>query len=293
LKRLPFITAILCAALLTACTATFTYNHLDRLIPWYVDGYVDLTREQRRLLDAELEPLLRWHREEELLRYHALLQRIETETSADVSPATVHAWTDELMAALERVETSMLSLALEFSTTLSDEQMAEFRASLWERQREYEKEFLGRSEKAYRQDSYDELADLLRRFTGPLEPAQERRLRTAADDLRRFDSAWLEEREFWLRRLEPLLQREPGWQQDVRDAYAVRREQRTPRYREYLAHNLEVISVAIADVLNQLSAKQRTRLTRELDELQDRLLELSWRSRVAGRQSAAAACRMT
>jgi hypothetical protein len=293
LKPLPFVAAILCAALLTGCTATFTYNHLDRLIPWYVDGYVDLTREQRRLLDAELEPLLRWHREEELLRYHALLQRIEKDTSADVSPAQVRAWIDELMAALERVETSMLSLALEFSSTLSDEQMAEFGTSLWERQREYEKEFLGRSEKTYRRDSYDELADLLRRFTGPLEPVQERRLRRAADDLRRFDSAWLEEREIWLHRLEPLLQRKPGWQQDVRDAYAARREQRTPRYREYLAHNLEVVSAAIADVLNQLTAKQRTRLARELDELQNRILELSSRSRVAGRQSAAAACRMT
>lgn len=293
MKQLPLAAAILCAALLSGCTASFTYNHLDRLIPWYVDGYVDLTREQRNLLGAELEPLLRWHREEELLRYHALLERIGAEASGDLSPAMVHAWIDELVAALERAETSMLSVALEFSSTLSDEQIAEFSSSLWERQRDYEKEFLGRSEKEYRRDSYEDLADLLRRFTGPLEPAQERRLRTAADDLRRFDSAWLEEREIWLRRLEPLLQRGPGWQQDVREAYAARREQRPPRYREYFAHNQEVISVAIADVLNQLSARQRSRFARELKALQDRLLELSSRSRAASRQSAAAACRMT
>jgi hypothetical protein len=283
---------VFCALLLAGCTATFTYNRLDWLIPWYVDGYVDLNREQRRILEDQLEPLLKWHREEELVRYAAVLERIERELGSPVTASAVQAWIDEITAALERTETSMLSLALDFSETLSDEQMAEFAANLWQRQRDYEEEFLGRSEEEYRRDSYDSLADFLRRFTGPLQSAQKERLQAAAGSLLRFDSAWLEERALWLKTLEPLLQREAGWQQRVQAAYAARKDQRTPRYREYLAHNLGVISAALADVLNQLDSKQRKAMAREFDDLRSRLRELAAAPRTAWLQPAATACRI-
>lgn len=285
--------AILCAALLAGCTASFTYNHLDRLIPWYVDGYVDLSREQRRALENRLQPLLQWHRAEELARYISLLDRIEQDLAGPLKPASVSAWIDDLGAALERSQDSLLSLALDFGATLSDEQMAEFAASLWERQREYEREFLGRSETEYRRDSYENLAGLLSRFTGSLEPAQEQRLRLAAGDLRRFDQAWLEERAAWLETLEPLLQRGPGWQRRLWDAHAARKAQRTPEYREYLEHNVLVISTGVADVLNQLTARQRQRVAREVDGLRARLRKLSSRPPLAGAHAASAACRIT
>lgn len=274
------------------CTASFTYNHLDWLIPWYVDGYVDLTRDQRKILESQLEPLLRWHREEELVRYVAMLDRIERDLGTGVSAAVVQSWIDDVMVALERTESSMLLLALDFSATLSDAQMAEFGASLWERQREYEKELLDRSDDEYRRDSYDSLASFLRRFTGPLQSTQKERLRAATESLLRFDNAWLEERSLWLKTLEPLLRREPGWQQRVQAAYAARKAQRTPRYREYLAHNLGVISEALADVLNQLDSEQRKRMAREIDDLRSRLRELAAAPRTAWLQSAATACRI-
>ena len=293
MSRWQFAAAILCAALLAGCTASFTYNHLDRLIPWYVDGYVDLTREQRKALESQLEPVLQWHREEELARYISILDRIEQDLAGPLTPGAVQVWIDELGAAVERTEESLLSLALDFGATLSDAQMAEFVASLRERQREYESELLGRSEEEYRRDSYDGLADFLSRFTGPLEPGQEQRLRKTASELYRFDQAWLEERAAWLDALEPLLQRNPGWQQQLRAAHAVRKAQRTPRYREYLAHNVAVISAGVADVMSQLTERQRQRVSREIDDLRTRLRELSSRSRLAGLQSASAACRMT
>jgi len=293
-SRRRFAAAVACAALLAGCTASFTYNHLDRLIPWYVDGYVDLTRDQRRTLESRLEQLLQWHREEELTRYIGLLDRIEEDLAQTLTTGAVQRWIDDIGAAMERTEQSLLSLALDFSSTLSDEQMAEFMASLWERQREYEKELLGRSEEEYRSDSYDSLVDLLRRFTGPLEPAQKQRLRDAAGALRRFDQVWLEERAMWLETLGPLLQREPGWQQQVQAAWLQRKAQRTPRYREYLAHNLGVVSAGVADVLNQMTARQRQRVPRELEDLRVRLRELSLRRpRLAALQSAPLACRMT
>jgi hypothetical protein len=242
------------AALIAGCTATFTYNHLDWLIPWFVDGYVDLTREQRKGLEGRLEPLLRWHRDEELVRYIDILDRIERQLAAPVTAADVQGWIDDILSAAERTERSMLSLALDFGTTISDEQMAEFVANLWERQRDYEVEFLERS------DEHD--------------AEQKSRLRAAAVGLRRFDSVWLDERTLWLKKLEPLLQREPGWAEAVQAAYSARKITRTPQYNATLAHNLGVINRAVADVLNGLSPGQRKHMAKEFDDLRGRLKKL-------------------
>jgi hypothetical protein len=278
MRKLPGLAAVcLIICLLAGCGPSFTYNHLDRLIPWYVDGYIDLSRDQRAILRGQLEPLLQWHREEELVRYVEILDRIEGDLTQPVTAAVVQIWIDEVIAAAQRTEETMLALALDFGTTMSEAQMAEFVASLRERQREYEEEFLGRSDEQYREDSHAALAGLLERFAGRLRPAQEQRLEAAVAGLVRFDRAWLEDRAHWLRQLEPLLQREPGWQQAVQAAYRARRDNRLPSYRDSLQHNLGVLNPAVAEVLNELSHEQRARLARELGALRARLLQLSGR----------------
>jgi len=272
-RRLPWLLAV--AALLSACSTSFTYNRLDWLIPWYVDGYVDLNRDQRDVLRGQLEPVLRWHRSEELLRYVQILDGIERDLSRPVDAATVSGWVDEVVAAAGRTETSMLGVALGFGASLSAGQMREFVASLDEQQAEYEDEFLSRSDADYVRENHESLVDFLEGLLGRLEESQQSRLREAAGALRRFDAAWLEERAAWLATLEPLLlERPPGWQQEVEKAYAARRETRTPRYHEFLAHNLAALTPAVADVLNARSDAQSVRLERELDDLRQRLLEL-------------------
>ena len=274
-ERIRILAAgLLAAVLVAACGPAFTYKHLDLLIPWYVDGYVDLTSDQRAILRGQLEPLLQWHREEELASYIAILDGVETDLSGEVTPAQVQGWIDAVTAAAERTEVSMLDLALDFGARLSDAQMAEFRDSLWEQQREYEEEFLGRSDEEYREDGYDAMVAVFERFAGGLEAAQEARLRAAAERLQRFDAPWLEDRASWLRELEPLLQRPAGWQQRVRAAYRTRSDRRSALYTERLEQNLAAVRPAVADVLNTLTPKQRRRLAEEVEDLRQKLRKL-------------------
>jgi len=268
------ITGLLATCLLAGCTATFTYNHLDWLIPWYVDDYVDLTRDQRNLLRGQLEPLLQWHREEELARYIEILDRIETDLAAPVTADTVRSWIDEVLDAGERVENSMLNLALEFSTTLSDEQMREFTVKMWEQQEEYEEDFLPRSDGEYQEENAENLEDFLHRFIGRLSPGQKQRLQQAARSMQRFDAIWLSEREAWLKTLEPLLQRPEGWQEAVMAAHANRTGSRPPQYREIFEYNLDVVTRAVADVLNEMNEKQQERVIKEIDSLRARMKKL-------------------
>ena len=270
------IAALLLTLLAAGCTMSFTYNHLDWLIPWYVDDYVDLSRQQRQLLQGQLGPVLQWHREEELKRYLELLDRIEADLAGEVTAVQVRSWADEIIAEAERVEENMVSVALQFGATLSDEQLAEFMESVWEEHREYEEEFLGRSDEEYIEENKDNLEEFLERFTGRLNDEQDAVLLRAAESLQRFDGVWLEDHEQWLNTLGPLLQRKPGWEDAVREAYANRTLRRSQQYEELLEYNMGVVSQAIADVLNRLNDKQRKHLDDEIEDfrsLVQRLLE--------------------
>lgn len=274
-KLLKYLLAAALGLALAGCGASFAYNRLDWLIPWYVDSYVDLSREQREVLRGRLEPVLQWHRQEELARYEALLDRIERDLAQPVGAPDVLRWFDEVLDAAERAEEAMLKLSLDFGDSLTDGQVKEFLQGLRERQAEYEEEFLGRSDETYAQESYESLERLLERFLGRLERPQQRRLRTATGSLQRFDAAWLEERALWLARLEPLLRdRRPGWQEAVYEAFRERREQRTPRYTDTLAHNLAVTAPAVAEAVNRRSERQSRHLAGKFADLREDLQDL-------------------
>ena len=268
------IALLLAVLMLAGCTSAFVYNRLDWLIPWYVDGYMDLTRDQRQALQEQLGPTLEWHREEELTSYIEILDHIETGVDGPVDAAWVRERIDEMLAAAERIERSMLEVALEFGADVSDGQMQEFIDSLWEEQREYEKEYAERTDEEYADDDYDNISDFLERFLGRLTAKQKTVIREASGSLQRFDHAWLEDRHQWLENLEPLLQREEGWQEAVMDLYRSRKQNRAPAYTEAYENNLAIISQAVSKVIGMMSEAQKSRAVEEIDDLRRKIQKL-------------------
>jgi hypothetical protein len=263
------ITALLC---LGACSGTtFVYNRLDTIVPWYVDDYVDLNGSQEQQLDDELQPFLRWHRQQELPRYVQLLDEIEGSLDKPVTARQVAVIYDGIEVAWLRLEKESLDWLLQLGSTLSDEQVQEFLAYLQERQEDYEEEYLSRTEAEFREETYDSFADSFEDYLGRLDPGQRERLQQASADMERSDVVWLQERAIWLQRLAVMLQREPGWQQRVREAVAARGETVSERYREVYQHNLEVIFSTVADVLNSRSEKQERRIRGELADIREDL----------------------
>ena len=183
-KRCRAFTTILLLCTLVlggGCTASFTYNHLDWLIPWWVDDYVDLTRDQRRELRIHLQPALTWHREVELGRYLALIDRIEADLEPGVGPEDVQSWFADFIDAAERVEASLLRVALDFGEGMTQEQVQEFMEAVWEQQSEYEAEYLGRSDAEYEEDNAEYLVEGFDRLMGRLSAAQEDRAQRLAE----------------------------------------------------------------------------------------------------------------
>ncbi len=260
---------LLTACLLTGCSNRFIYNQLDWLIPWYVDDYVDLTLVQKENLDEQVDKLLRRHRGEELSRYIGILGSIEQDLSSPITNETVQKWFDDVLVAAKRVQTNILPPAIKLGEGLSDDQVREFVQNLWERQADLEEEYLSRSNEEYIEEAYDELSDNLNKYVGRLTDEQKNVLNEAARTMQRFDHVWLDDRRNWLEKIEELLERKPGWQQAMLEAFASREGQQPKRFKQYLAYNTNIIKQAIADVMNNLNEKQQKRLHVEIADLRD------------------------
>jgi len=267
--------ALGCLLCVAGCSSTtLLYNRLDTLLPWYLGDYVELNAPQEQQLDSTLRPFLRWHRQQELPRYVGILDEIDASLDRPVTSREIGAIYAGVEVAWLRLEEESLDWLLELGATLSDAQVEEFLAYLQEKQQEYEEKYLSRSETEYREESYEGFADNLGDYLGRLTPAQRERLKGAVDDLERSDAIWLQERAAWLERLAEVMQRQPGWQQQLREMLAQRSETLSPDYQKVFDHNLEVIFGAVAEVLDTRTEKQDSHLRKKLAGLRDDLQTL-------------------
>jgi hypothetical protein len=279
---------VLTLVLVGGCSSTtFIYNRLDFILPWYLDDYVELNRAQDAFLDEQLAPFLAWHRSEELPRYLDILDSIDAALDRKMSAEDIGAISLDFERAWFRLEERALEWLLALGEELSDDQVREFIDELWKKQEKYEKKYLERSDDEFREDSYESMVDNLQDYLGRLDAAQKQVLEEASGQLIRSDATWLRERADWLRRLEVFLQREPGWQDRIREAIANRSETLSEEYVQLYDHNLRIIYTALAEVLNSRTEKQDRRLRNRLSDLRKDLETLISQGR--GRASASAA----
>ncbi len=231
------------------------------------------TSHQETYLAELIAPFLLWHRDHELPSYVEILAKIQAGLDQPQTSGGVAAVFAELQTAWLRLEGEALDWLLDLGAQLSDEQIAGFLEVLREQQQEYEEEYLARTDEEFYQDSYDNLVDNAKEYLGVLSDEQRDQLRAASRRLLRSDRAWLQERAQWLTQLAVLLQREPQWQQRVRDAVAARREHPAPEYLRIFEHNMGVIYELVASILNERNALQDQHLRDKLAEVR-RDLEL-------------------
>jgi 6-pyruvoyl-tetrahydropterin synthase len=261
--------------LLGACSsANFVYNRLDFLVLWYVEDYVDLDQYQKQYTSDVLASLLLWHRTHELPDYLRILEQIEDNLSQPQTPEMVASVFTEFEAAWLRLEKKGLGLLLDLGVQLSDEQIDEFMEKLWQRQVEYKEEYLERTDDEFYEDNYEESVDSAREYLGPLSDKQSELLRELSRSLLRSDRVWLQERAEWLAELAVLLERKPGWQERVREAVAARRNNASAESRRVYDHNLQLIYVVIAQLLDGRSEEQDAHLRDRLSSLREDLQAL-------------------
>ncbi len=257
--------AMVAVLLLTSCSGTtFLYNRLGYIIPWYVERYVDLDRQQKAFLKGELEPFLAWHRNIELPYYLELLSYVETTTQQPLTQESVRELYDRTSVIFDRLNAESVTWSIALGEKLDDEQLDEFMENLREKQLEYEEEYLPRSDEDYLQENIEEIIESFESFLGKLTKEQRATVAIEAPRLQRWDRLWLENRQQWLDDLAELLRREPGWQQRTLDMVAMQDKNFSEEYNAVFEHNIDVICALVAEVGNLRTEKQDRKARRKL-----------------------------
>lgn len=88
-----------CLLLLNGCAVRMLYNWLDWAIVWKLDDYFALNRQQKAVLDQQVESLLQWHRYQALPDYVVALRALSFDLRRPLSEAEV----DQHMRTFERL----------------------------------------------------------------------------------------------------------------------------------------------------------------------------------------------
>ncbi|HQS27003.1 MAG: hypothetical protein B7Y59_11465 [Burkholderiales bacterium 35-55-47] len=118
------------AALMTlsgCSTIKVVYNNSGDLIYWWLDGYADLQGEQKQFTRDTLTELQRWHRQQQLPEYVALLKRMQTMAPNNITPAQVCAVTEEMKGSFIRLLQHIEPPTVQLVAQLNPEQLRNVR----------------------------------------------------------------------------------------------------------------------------------------------------------------------
>jgi len=152
IRQAPLALGLLALCVLSACsTLKLVYNQSDDVLYWWVDAYVDLEGEQKASTRDAMAELQRWHRQQQLPEYVALLQKARSMALQDITAPQVCAVTDEMKASFLVLLRHIEPAAARLGTQLKAEQLQHMRKRYDKTNKEWRSDWLeGSAEKRLR-----------------------------------------------------------------------------------------------------------------------------------------------
>jgi hypothetical protein len=108
-------------------TIKVVYNNSDDVIYWWLDSYADLQDNQKQFTRDALTDLHRWHRQQQLPEYLALLKRMQTMAPNDITPAQVCAVTEDMKTSFATLMRFVEPANTKLASQLKPEQLLSIR----------------------------------------------------------------------------------------------------------------------------------------------------------------------
>ncbi|RCL28719.1 hypothetical protein C6A77_04935 [Pseudomonas sp. AFG_SD02_1510_Pfu_092] len=266
------------ALALAACSRIdLAYRNLDRLVPWSLDDYLAMNREQKALLDERLREHLAWHCKTQLPGYLDWLDRIRGMVAdGQVTDQTLQQRTREARAAIGRVAEAITPSATELLRGMSDAQVAEmreaFRDDIAERQKQYvdtplAKQIARRAERMEKR---------LTPWFGELSATQKQRVQAWSQALGDQNRQWIANRAHWQQQLLLAMNQRNDASFAPRLATLLQRKESlwTPEYRAAFQNTEQQARSLLVDLVQQSTPQQRQFLQEKLSKVRTDFSEL-------------------
>jgi len=166
------------AVLLQGCSAVkLTYNQVSNLAYWQLNSYFDLSDTQTERVRDELGDLHQWHRDTMLPRHAELLQKVQQQLPAAVSPdqacRTYEAVRTQIDKVIAQAEPKLAWLA----TQLTDAQVRNLQKKQADSNADWKKEWVDVAPDKLREQRFKQLLSRAEGFYGTLDVPQKTALR--------------------------------------------------------------------------------------------------------------------
>lgn len=279
LRPLKFLIILILLGMVAGCSSTrLAYNYLDWIIPWYIDDYIQLEKDQEVWFEQHMEAFLNWHRHDQLPLYIQFVEQLQQDMA---SPITVdllkqHAQTvqDFGRNITKQAESDIVQLFL----WLNQKQKQEFFENLSQKQQELKEKNLSQSKARHNRRRIKQTEKYLKRFIGKLTAAQKTEVETWAESLIATRHFWLKNRHIWQHQMQQVLNSSKS---DSHKAEQLKQLLFKPEslwpleYRNAIEHNQSLTLSLLVSIHSRLNANQKRHLQKRLGKLRDDFAHLS------------------
>ena len=271
MKKLIFSLCLL--FLLTGCGPRLVYPHLDWLIPFYVDDYISLNREQSSLLEKRLLQVLDWHCRTQLPAYAQSLRELAKDLDNPRLPISYQKfeyYSDQFTAHWRELTKNIGPEMADILATASDEQIAELFRNIERRIDEYKSEYVDISPEKLEEKRKARMAKDLKHWISRPNTEQKQMISDWSDQILPIAADGLRFREAALTEFQTLFtgrRQNPHFKATFVSLLDNLDQLRAPEYQQKIDYNTELTFKFLMRIERSLSTTQRTHLLQKISSL--------------------------
>ncbi|WP_019342310.1 DUF6279 family lipoprotein [Stutzerimonas stutzeri] len=192
-----------CAVALSGCSRmNLAYRNLDLLIPWSLNDYLDMNRDQQTRFRAQLREHISWHCRTQLPGYLDRIEQLQVQVrQGSLDEPALRAHYESAQEAIQTIALEITPTTVQLLQDLDDRQVRELDEQFEKDHQEREEKYLQPpldEQIRKRTDRMQERAEL---WLGKVSAAQRQRIHEWASALSEQNRLWLDNRAQWQRSL--------------------------------------------------------------------------------------------
>jgi hypothetical protein len=265
--------------LLAGCSQIgLTYRHLDLIIPWSLNDYLDMNAAQKDWLDERLKEHLSWHCTTQIPGYLSWLDRLQVMVETNqVNETQLKARTAEARRAIATLSQEITPSAIQLLRQLDDQQVAEMQAAFAKDMRKHEADFVDQPLDQQVRERAQRMEKRLYPWIGKLNAQQKDRVMQWSNSLGEQNRLWIDNRAHWQSLLVAAVKQRqaPDFDQKIARLLQDRETFWTPEYREAYDRTERAAIALITDLMAQSSPEQRSKLVGKIADVRQDFTNLS------------------
>lgn len=269
---------VISALLVVACNRIdLAYRNLDMLVPWSLNDYLSMNRQQKTWLNDRLKQQLAWHCRTQLPGYLTWLDEIKAMVASnEVTDQQLQLRTQEARQAIAKVADQVTPSAAELLRSMDDEQVREMREAFADDIRERQAKYINTPLARQIERRAERMEKRLSTWLGELSPQQKLRVMTWSQGLGEQNRQWIANRAHWQAQFSAAMDQRHSDAFEPRLEILLKKRESlwTPEYRIAFQRTEQEARRLLVDVMAQSSEQQRQHLEQKLAQVRQSFSEL-------------------